>query len=103
MTTLSPKALRFVDAAVVKSDSDQIRAVWNAFKREPAKELSDEVARAALRALQQADVHLRNRLASSSLAEDEAADISNDLGFICAIQRDLVRQVEGGCSRASVR
>ena len=91
MTNLSPKAMRFVDAAVIKSDSDHIRATWNAFKREPAKELSEEVARAVLAALQQAERHLRSRLKSSSLGEDEAADLSNDLGFICAIKRDLER------------
>jgi len=91
MTTLSPKAMRFVDAAVIKSDSDQIRATWNAFKRERAKELSEEVARAVLGALQQAELHLRSRLKSSSLGEDEAADLSNDLGFICAIKHDLER------------
>ena|SRR5437899_1192244 len=95
MTTLSPKAVRFVDAAVIGSESDQIRAVWSAFKREPTKELSDEVARAVLGALQHADRHLRSRLTSSSLGEDEAADISNDLGFICAIKRDLDREVDG--------
>lgn len=95
MTKLSPKAVRFVDSAVIKSESNQIRAVWSAFKREPAKELSDEVARAVLGALQQADRDLRSRLASSSLGEDEAADISNDLGFICAIKHDLQRQVDG--------
>jgi hypothetical protein len=91
MTKLSPKAMRFVDAAVLKSESDQTRATWNAFKREQAKELSEEVARAVLGALQQAELDLRSRLESSSLGEDEAADLSNDLGFICAIKRDLER------------
>jgi hypothetical protein len=99
MTKLSPKAVRFVDSAVIKSESGEIRAVWNAFKRDPSKELSDEVARAVLGALQQAERHLRRRLKSSSLGEDEAADLSNDLGFIDAIKRDLEQQVEGGCYR----
>jgi hypothetical protein len=93
MTKLSPKAVRFVDAAVISSESDQIRAVWSTFKRDPARELPDEVALAVLGALQQAERHFRNRLESSSLGEDEAADLSNDLGFICAIERDLHRQV----------
>jgi hypothetical protein len=87
--------MRFVDAAVIASESDQIRAVWSAFEREPVKELSDEVAQAVLGALQQAERHLRSRLESSALGEDEAADVSNDLGFICAIKRDLQRQVGG--------
>ena len=93
MTKLSPKAMRFVDAAVTKSNSDQIRAIWNAYLRAPAKELSEEVARAALGALQQAERDLRNRL-DSSLGEDEAADLSNDLGFIRAIKSDLTRSLE---------
>jgi hypothetical protein len=66
-------------------------------KRQPAKELSEEVARAVLGALQQAERHLRSRLKSSSFGEDEAADLSKDLGFICAIKGDLERQVVGGC------
>jgi hypothetical protein len=92
MTKLSPKAMRFVDAAVTKSNSDQIRAVWNAYLHAPAKQLSDEVAQAALGALQQAERDLRNRL-ESSLGEDEAADLSNDLGFIRAIKSDLTRSL----------
>jgi hypothetical protein len=45
MTKLSPKAVRFVDAAVISSEGEQIRAVWSAFKRDPATDLPDEVAR----------------------------------------------------------
>jgi hypothetical protein len=99
MTKLSPKAVRFIDAAVIKSESEQIRANWNAFKREPTKELSDEVARAVLGALEQAELDLRNRLKSSAPGEDEAAELSNDLGFICAMKCDLERQVGAGCYR----
>ena len=95
MTKVSPKAVRFVDAAVVGSESDQIRAAWSAFKREPAKELPDEVARVVLNALRQAERQLRGRIESPSIGEDEAADLSNDLGLICAIESDLIRQVEG--------
>ena len=93
MTKLSPKAMRFVDAAVTNSNSDQIRTVWNAYKRAPAEELSDEVVGAALGALKQAERELRNRL-EASLGEDEAADLSNDLGFIRAIKSDLTRSLE---------
>ncbi len=93
MTKLSPKAMRFIDAAVTKSESKEIRATWKAFKRNPSKELSDEVARTVLGALQQAERDLRSRLKSSSLEEDEAADLSNDFGFIRAIQSDLERQL----------
>jgi hypothetical protein len=93
MTKLSPKAMRFVEAAIIGSESRQLQAVWSAFKREPVTELPDEVARAVLGALHQAERDLISRLESSSLGEDEAADVSNDLGFIRAIERDLQRQV----------
>src|SRR6516162_8203442 len=97
MTKLSPKAVRFVDAAVDRSESREIQAVWSAFKRDPSAELPDEVARAVLGALEQTDRRLRSRIKSSSLGEDEAADLPNDLGFIRAIKRDLQRQVGGVC------
>src|SRR5438034_11670690 len=94
MTKLSSKAVRFVDAAVISSESQQINAVWSAFKREPKKELPDEVARAVLGALQQSERRLRSQLESPSLGEDEAADISNDLGFVRAVEGDLLRHLE---------
>jgi hypothetical protein len=93
MTKLSPKAFRFVDAAVIRSEDKAIRAIWNGFKGERAPELSDEVARAVLCALQEAERDLGSRLKLTSIGEDEAADLSNDLGFIRAIKRDLHRQV----------
>ena len=93
MTKLSPKAFRFVDAAVIRSENEETRAIWNGFKREGAQELSDEVARAVLLALQEAERDLGNRLELTSVGEDQAADLSNDLGFILAVKRDLRRQV----------
>ena len=93
MTKLSAKAVRFVDAAVIRSGSEATRAVWHAFKREPARELPDEVARAVLGALQEAERDLCIRLQSTSIGEDDAADMSNDLGFIRAVKRDLDRQL----------
>lgn len=96
MMKLSPKAIRFVADAVAASKDDQIGAVWRRFERGAAKELPDEVARAVLGALQQAERRLRSQLEAPSLGDDEAADVSNDLGFICAITRDLQRQVGEG-------
>ena len=32
----------------------------------------------------------------TSLGDDDAADISNDLGFVCAVEDDLKRQLEPG-------
>jgi hypothetical protein len=46
-------------------------------------------------ALEQAERKLRSGLGSSSREEHAAADMSNDLGFISAIKRDLHRQVAG--------
>ena len=95
MTKLSPKAFRFVDAAVIRSESEDVRSVWNSFKREQTQELSDEVARAVLHVLQEAEGDLCGRLESASVGEDEAADISNDLGFIRAVKHDLDGRVGG--------
>jgi hypothetical protein len=96
MTKLSPKALRFIDAAVAASKDARIKAAWNGFGHDPAKELSDSVALAALSALQKVERRLRRELASPSLDEDGAAEISNDLGFVCAVESDLKRQLEPG-------
>jgi hypothetical protein len=93
MTKLSPKAFRFVDTAVIRSENEETRAIWNGFKREGAQELSDDVARAVLRALQEAERDLGSRLELTSVGEDKAADLSNDLGFIRAIKGDLHRQI----------
>jgi hypothetical protein len=94
MTKLSPKALRFIDAAVAESKDARVKAAWNGFNRDPAKELPDPVARAALSALQKVERRLRRQLDLPSLGDDDAADISNDLGFVCAVEDDLKRQLE---------
>jgi hypothetical protein len=46
-----------------------------------------------LGALQEAERDLCIRLQSTSIGEDDAADMSNDLGFIRAVKRDLDRQL----------
>ena len=96
MTKLSPKALRFIDAAVAESKDARVKAAWNGFDRDRAKDLPDTVARAALSALQQTERRLRRKLDSPSLVDDDAADISNDLGFVRAVETDLRRQLEPG-------
>ena len=96
MTKLSPKALRFIDAAVAQSKDARVKAAWNGFDRASAKELPDSVARAALSVLQKVERRLRRELDSPSLGDDDAADISNDLGFVCAVEDDLRRQLEPG-------
>jgi hypothetical protein len=99
MTKLSPKAFRFVDAAVVRSESEGVRSVWNRFKREQTQELSDEVARVVLHLLEQAEGDLCRRLKLTSVGDNEVADISNDLGFIRAVKNDLKGRVGSTASR----
>lgn len=93
MTKLSPKALRFIDAAINATQNHQARAIWAAFDRSNREHLPEPVARAALAALEAAELSMRDRLASASLGEDEASDLSNDLGFVIAIETDLRRQL----------
>ena len=96
MTKLSPKALRFIDAAVAESADARVKAAWNGFDRDPATEPPDMVARTALSVLQKVERRLRRELDSPSLPDDDAADISNDLGFVCAVEDDLRRQLAPG-------
>ena len=62
MTKLSPKALRFIDAAVAESTDARVKATWKGFDRSSPKELPGPVARAALAALQQIERRLRRKL-----------------------------------------
>jgi hypothetical protein len=55
--------------------------------------LPDRIARAALTALRESKKGLNARLASPLLTEDDAAELSNDLGFIRAIEADLEAQI----------
>jgi hypothetical protein len=47
---LTPKAFRSIDDAVITSESEDIRSVWDGFRREGAQGRSEELARAVLRA-----------------------------------------------------
>ena len=96
MAKLSPKARRFIDAAVAASKDAKLKTVWRGFGPHPAEELSDSMAHAALSALQEAERRLKRELKSSSLGEDQAAEISNDLGFVRAVEDDLKRQLQLG-------
>jgi hypothetical protein len=91
MTTLSPKAVRFVDDAVRRFENAQVAAAWAPFAHAPAGELPASTAAAVLRALEHAEQALRAEL-NRTHDEDEASDLSNDLGFICAIENDLRRE-----------
>jgi hypothetical protein len=83
---LSPKAARFVDTAMRDMDP-RSRAIWESV--DPKRDLPPEAVKVVLSALDHFERFLRGRLESPRLSEDEAADLSNDLGFICAIVREL--------------
>jgi|ERR1700746_2526873 hypothetical protein len=92
MTKLSPKATRFIEAAIAEMGDEGIKAIWASAKHDPNSELPDAVAHAALSALS----YLESQLTACfdrSLTEDEASDLSNDLGFVRSIESDLRRQL----------
>lgn len=90
MTMLSPKAWRFVHLAFREMGAKG-RETWDLLDRDPAHELPPEAAEAVLSALGDFERSLRANLASGRLTEDETSDVSNDLGFVCAIEQDLSR------------
>ena len=94
MTSLSPKAVRFIDTAIERVEDQTAKAIWHARDRDIGAALSDAEARAALTALQQFEHRLHLRLEAST-DENELSDISNDLGFIFSIETDLVKQLGG--------
>jgi hypothetical protein len=93
MTSLSPKAIRFIEIAMAGVEDQGVKAVWNAMDRDIGGPLPDAAARAALTALQQFERQLYAQLEQSG--EDESADISNDLGFVFSIKSDLIKQLGG--------
>jgi hypothetical protein len=93
--TLSPKAVRFIEIAMREIEDQGVRAVWDARDRDVGDGLPDAVARAALAALQQFEHRIHLRLETPSLTEDEASDLSNDLGFVFSIESDLIKQLGG--------
>jgi hypothetical protein len=93
--TLSPKAVRFIDIAMREIEDQVARAVWDARDRDVGDGLPDAVARAALTALQQFEHQIHLRLEAPSLSEDEASDLSNDIGFVFSIETDLINRLGG--------
>jgi hypothetical protein len=94
---LSPKARRFVADAIADFGDGRARALWGSFQRDPGSELSPEIARIALRALEFVQRGMAQRIESGSLDEDEVADLTNDLQFIRSLETDLRRS----CSPAA--
>lgn len=87
MTKLSPKAVRFVDQAM-RDMGKKEKTAWASVARGPVTKVSGEAAEAALLALGHYENFVKSRL-NAARDEGEISDLSNDLGFICAIERDL--------------
>jgi len=86
---LSSKAHLFIRQAVTETRSRPLGRVAQRLGADPwSLELSPEAERVALAALDRCLKQIRTRL-QTVLAEDEAADLSNDLGFIEAVRSDL--------------
>ena len=62
MTKLSPKATRFIEAAVDDMADRDIKAIWTSIRHDPGAEIPDPVARAVLAALSHFERQLRARL-----------------------------------------
>ena len=88
MTILSPKATRFV-ARAMRDASDMDKAIWAAIDHDTSKDIPPAAVSVALTALGLYEQRLRARLNSGALDEDETADLSNDLGFVCSLERGL--------------
>lgn len=93
MTKLSPKATRFIDAAVDELADNDVKAVWRSTRPNSGTEIPKHVAEAALIALQHFESRLLASLDRYPIDEDEASDLSNDLGFVRSIEWDLKRQL----------
>jgi hypothetical protein len=87
---LTPRARRTVDAAIQHLPDSRLRDKWRAWEKQDAiGDLPGEIAAIVGNALQLAEQNLQKRLESSSLDENEQADILNDLGYIQAIEAGL--------------
>jgi hypothetical protein len=91
---LSPKAQLFVRRAVRELTTDPLGSGIRRLGADPwSGELSPAAGCVAIAALDHLSQEIRARL-KARLAEDEAADLSNDLGFIEAVRSDLRRSFE---------
>jgi hypothetical protein len=90
---LSPKARSFVTRAVEQSAASPLKHAARRLGTDPwSGDLSPEAEHVAIAALDECRKQIWMRL-GTPLAEDEAADLSNDLGFIEAVCTDLRRSI----------
>jgi hypothetical protein len=89
MTVLSPKSLRFIAMAIEEVGDSSAKAAWRALDKDASNDIPPAARRAARIALSEYERRLRAALERPDLDEDEAADIANDIGTVCAIERTL--------------
>ncbi len=93
---LSSKARLFVARAVAEGATGPLKIAARQLGPHPwSGEISPEALSVAIAALDQCRKHISTRL-GTPLTEDEAADLSNDLGFIEAVCIDLRRSLNAG-------
>jgi hypothetical protein len=93
---LSPKAKLFVARAVMEAATGPLKLAARDLGTDPwSSELSPEARRVAIAALDKCRKQTWTRL-GASLAEDEATDLRNDLGFIEAVCSDLQHSLNTG-------
>lgn len=93
---LSSKAQLFVRRAVAEAASQTLRLAARRLGSDPwSRELSPEAAQLARAALDEHRSLPRTRI-EMPLTDDEAADLSNHLGFIDAVCSDLVASLKPG-------
>lgn len=105
MLTLSPRERRFVDEAVGNALGPARRDAWRSWlgatgvpgSRDVENVvLPRDVTETALLALRITAAAIVIRLRAGGIAEDEAADLENDLGFIASIESAAAQALAEG-------
>jgi hypothetical protein len=89
MTRFSPKATRFIEAAVDELADHDVKAIWMSAGHDPGTEVPDHVARAALKALHHFENQLRARLDTYPLWMRTRHPISPTISGSSALLREI--------------
>ncbi len=89
MMVLTPKSLRFIAMAIEEVGDPSAKVVWRALDKDTSKDIPPAAGRVAWIALSKYERRLLTALGRPGIDEDEAADISNDIGTVRAIERTL--------------